>query len=67
MNKLIFAKDDLKEPTDEYLVIDKWYEKLLEADFPLSIEVVKHADDPLHSVSKGCLIAASISEESFDS
>ena len=31
MNKLIFAKDDLKEPTDEYLVIDKWYEKLLEA------------------------------------
>jgi hypothetical protein len=40
--------------------IEKLHEKLLESDFPLEIEVVKHADDPLHSVSKGCLIAASI-------
>tara|TARA_B100001094_G_scaffold331074_2_gene398258 strand:- start:8439 stop:9443 length:1005 start_codon:yes stop_codon:yes gene_type:complete len=40
--------------------ISKLNEKLLESDFPLEIEVVKHADDPLHSVSKGCLIAASI-------
>ena len=40
--------------------IAKLNEKLLESDFPLPIEVVKHAEDPLHSVSKGCLIAASI-------
>lgn len=43
--------------------VEKLHEKLLEADFPLNIEVVKHADDPLHSVSKGCLIAASILED----
>ena len=42
--------------------VEKLHEKLLEADFPLNIEVVKHAEDPLHSVSKGCLIAASILE-----
>ena len=42
--------------------IEKLHEKLLASDFPLEIEVVKHADDPLHSVSKGCLIAASILE-----
>lgn len=42
--------------------IEKLNEKLLESDFPLPIEAVKHADDPLHSVSKGCLIAASILE-----
>jgi len=40
--------------------IAKLNEKLLESEFPLPIEVVKHAEDPLHSVSKGCLIAASI-------
>lgn len=40
--------------------ISKLNEKLLESEFPLQIEVVKHAEDPLHSVSKGCLIAASI-------
>lgn len=42
--------------------IEKLNEKLSESDFPLPIEVVKHAEDPLHSVSKGCLIAASILE-----
>ena len=40
--------------------VEKLNEKLLEAEFPLPIEEVKHAEDPLHSVSKGCLIAASI-------
>jgi len=40
--------------------IAKLNQKLLASDFPLPIEVVKHAEDPLHSVSKGCLIAASI-------
>jgi len=40
--------------------IEKFNEKLLASQFPLPIEVVKHAADPLHSVSKGCLIAASI-------
>ena len=42
--------------------VDKLNEKLLEAEFALPIEVVKHAEDPLHSVAKGCLIAASILE-----
>lgn len=34
--------------------------KLLEHNFPLEISEVIHASDPLHSVAKGCLIAASI-------
>lgn len=34
--------------------------KLNESNFPLQIQEVKHAQDPLHSVAKGCLIAASI-------
>ena len=42
--------------------VEKLNEKLLEANFPLTINAVKHAEDPLHSVSKGCLIAASILE-----
>lgn len=42
--------------------VDKLHEKLLSSEFPLTIQVVKHAADPLHSVSKGCLIAASILE-----
>ena len=57
-------KDDIKivvaGGTSKVMDMEKLHEKLLEADFPLNIEVVKHADDPLHSVSKGCLIAASI-------
>lgn len=40
--------------------VEKLNEKLLECEFPLPIAEVKHAEDPLHSVSKGCLIAASI-------
>lgn len=40
--------------------IDKLKDKLLESQFPLQIEVVRHSQDPLHSVAKGCLIAASI-------
>ena len=40
--------------------INKLKEKLNESEFPLEIQEVKHADDPLHAVSKGCLIAASI-------
>ena len=42
--------------------VEKLKEKLIESNFTLPIEVVKHAEDPLHSVSKGCLIAASILE-----
>ena len=34
--------------------------KLLENNFPLEIKEVKHASDPLHSVARGCLIAAKI-------
>ena len=40
--------------------IESLTNKLKENNFPLEIEEVKHADDPLHSVAKGCLIAASI-------
>lgn len=40
--------------------IEKLNEKLIESNFPLSIEIVRHSQDPLHSVAKGCLIAASI-------
>ena len=40
--------------------IQKLKEKLAENHFPLEIQEVKHAQDPLHSVAKGCLIAASI-------
>jgi hypothetical protein len=40
--------------------IEKLKEKLLESNFPLPIEVVRHSQDPLNSVAKGCLIAASI-------
>lgn len=42
--------------------IEKLHEKLLVFNFPLSIEAVEHSKDPLHAVSKGCLIAASILE-----
>jgi len=40
--------------------IENFTKKLLENGFPLSIKVVKHASDPLHAVSKGCLIAAKV-------
>lgn len=40
--------------------IEKLNEKLLKADFPLEIDVVKHSADPLRAVSKGCLIAAQV-------
>jgi actin-like ATPase involved in cell morphogenesis len=40
--------------------IEKLQEKLTEANFPLEISTVQHSSDPLHSVAKGCLIAASI-------
>jgi putative transferase (TIGR04331 family) len=49
MNKLIFAKEDLKEPTDEYLVIDKWYEKLL-GDISSSKEKIKYLNDYIFSI-----------------
>jgi len=35
-------------------------QKLLEHGFPLEISEVRHASDPLHSVAKGCLIAAQV-------
>jgi hypothetical protein len=35
-------------------------EKLEENNFPLQIKEIRHAKDPLHSVSKGCLIAAKV-------
>lgn len=40
--------------------VDYFNQKLLDNGFPLPVKVVKHASDPLHSVSKGCLIAAKV-------
>jgi hypothetical protein len=40
--------------------VETFEKKLKENNFPLEIKVVKHAQDPLHAVSKGCLIAANI-------
>lgn len=37
------------------------FEKMLEENgFPLPIKEVVHADDPLHAVAKGCMIAAQV-------
>jgi hypothetical protein len=35
-------------------------EKLSENNFPLAVKEVVHAKDPLHAVSKGCLIASKV-------
>lgn len=40
--------------------IEKFAEKLAANNFPLVIKQVRHAQDPLHAVSKGCLIASQI-------
>jgi hypothetical protein len=40
--------------------IEKFREKLTENNFPLSVKEVVHSSDPLHAVSKGCLIASKI-------
>lgn len=40
--------------------VETFSQKLEENGFPIKIKVVKHADDPLHAVSKGCLIASKI-------
>lgn len=40
--------------------IELFTKKLTENNFPLQIKEVIHADDPLHAVAKGCLIAANV-------
>lgn len=40
--------------------VETFNKKLLENGFPLSIKEVIHAKDPLHAVSKGCLIASKV-------
>jgi actin-like ATPase involved in cell morphogenesis len=40
--------------------VDTFTEKLKENNFPLPIKIVKHAQDPLHAVAKGCLIASKV-------
>lgn len=40
--------------------VDTFNKKLLENGFPLPIKEVVHANDPLHAVSKGCLIASKV-------
>ena len=40
--------------------VDLFHKKLIDNHFPLEIKEVRHASDPLHSVAKGCLIAAKV-------
>lgn len=40
--------------------IEKFREKLGENNFPLPVKEVVHSSDPLHAVSKGCLIASKV-------
>ena len=40
--------------------VEMFQQKLYENNFPLKIKEVRHANDPLHAVSKGCLIAAKV-------
>jgi hypothetical protein len=40
--------------------VDLFAKKLAENNFPLVIKEVRHANDPLHAVARGCLIAAKI-------
>lgn len=40
--------------------VDTFNKKLIENGFPLEIKEVVHAKDPLHAVSKGCLIASKV-------
>lgn len=40
--------------------VEIFRQKLIENNFPLKINVVRHASDPLHSVAKGCLIASKV-------
>jgi len=40
--------------------VELFSKKLEENNFPLPVKEVRHASDPLHSVSKGCLIASKV-------
>jgi len=40
--------------------VETFTKKLSENNFPLPIKIVKQSSDPLHSVSKGCLIASKV-------
>jgi len=40
--------------------IEIFAQKLVDNNFPLPIKEVSHAQDPLHAVSKGCLIASKV-------
>lgn len=40
--------------------LDMFRQKLAENDFPLRVTEVRHANDPLHAVARGCLIAAKV-------
>lgn len=40
--------------------VELFRKKLEENNFPLPVKEVRHAADPLHSVSKGCLIASKV-------
>jgi hypothetical protein len=40
--------------------IESFKQKIEKNNFPLAIKDIQHSSDPLHAVSKGCLIASSI-------
>jgi len=40
--------------------VEEFSKKIIENGFPIKIKEVRHAQDPLHAISKGCLIASKI-------
>lgn len=40
--------------------VEMFQKKLVENKFPIPLKVVRQAEDPLHAVSKGCLIASMV-------
>jgi hypothetical protein len=40
--------------------VELFQQKLAENSFPLPVKEVRHANDPLHAVARGCLIAAKV-------
>ena len=40
--------------------VETFHQKLIDNNFPVPIKEVVHANDPLHAVAKGCLIASQV-------
>jgi hypothetical protein len=42
--------------------VDAFTKRLAESDFPVKVKEVRHAQDPLRAVARGCMIAATMQE-----